>query len=247
MSANSTAVHSNQPGIHEHLAALVARHAASPYRKPIADYNRAAFDLAIAGWRAAGQAPLILDAGCGVGMSTLFLARRYPDHFVVGVDQSADRIGRNRQWDGPLPENCMRLRADMVDFWRLLLEAGIKPARQYVLYPNPWPKKGQLARRWHGHPVFPAVVELGGVFECRSNWKTYIDECAAALEQLGAGPVTAQPFSPGRQHGSQDESHDGTITPFERKYLLSGHGLWRCRVDLDAFAQRFHAGNRQTA
>ncbi len=88
-----------------------------------------------------------------------------------------------------------------------------------MLYPNPWPKIGQLGRRWHGHPVFPAVVALGGYFECRSNWRIYIEECAAALHQLTGIDVAAETYAAA-----------APITPFERKYLASGHRLWRCRA-----------------
>ena len=63
----------------------------------------------------------------------------------------------------PMPANAVLIRADLVDFWRLLADNGVRLARHYNLYPNPWPKIGHLARRWHGHPVFPALLELGGV------------------------------------------------------------------------------------
>ena len=222
MQANSSPVTSSQQGIHEGLSKAVERHAASVFRKPVMPYNRAAFEVAMAAWRAAGSAPLILDAGCGVGLSTLNLAAQYPQHFVIGVDQSADRIARQTEWPGALPANCIRLRADLIDFWRLMLSEGIHPERHYVLYPNPWPKKAQLARRWHGHPVFPTMVALGGYFECRSNWQLYIEECAAALRQLGAGEVSCEAYVP----------LPTPITPFEQKYLASGHALWRCRVQL---------------
>jgi tRNA G46 methylase TrmB len=114
------------------------------------------------------------------------------------------------------------VRADLVDYWRLLHETAIRPARHYLLYPNPWPKIGQLHRRWHGHAVFPVVAALGGAFECRSNWRVYIEECAAALAQLSEKAVACEAFET-----------DAPITPFERKYLESGHALWRCRVDLE--------------
>lgn len=221
MHANSSPIHSTQPGVHDGLAQQVAKHAATVFRKPVTDYNRAAFEAGMAAWAGAGRLPLILDAGCGVGLSTLHLATLHPDHFVIGIDQSADRLGRNIHWSGPMPENCLRLRADLVDYWRLMLEAGVRPARHYVLYPNPWPKKQHLGRRWHGHPVFPAVVALGGEFECRSNWRIYIEECAAALTQLSGIAVRAEPFDAA-----------APITPFEEKYRASQHALWRCRVAL---------------
>nr|WP_245200316.1 tRNA (guanine-N(7)-)-methyltransferase [Herbaspirillum sp. LeCh32-8] len=205
------------------MAELVARHAAHPFRKPVTDYNRRAFDDSMAAWHAAGAAPLILDTGCGVGLSTLNLAAQYPDHFVIGIDQSADRLARNTLWHGPEPDNLCFVRADLVDYWRLALEAGLRPARHYLLYPNPWPKIGHLARRWQGHAVFPAIVALGGQIECRSNWRIYVEEFAAALAQLSGIEVAAEPYAT-----------DAPITPFERKYLASGHALWRCRADLDA-------------
>lgn len=114
----------------------------------------------------------------------------------------------------------MHVRADLVDYWRLLQEAGLRLARHYLLYPNPWPKIGQLGRRWHGHPVFPVIIALGGRLECRSNWRVYIEEFAAALTQLTATPVRCEAYNP-----------EQPITPFERKYDASGHMLWRCALD----------------
>jgi len=225
MFANSSPVTSAQNEIHEQLSTLVARHATHPFRKPILGHNRAAFERAVEAWQAAGGNPLILDAGCGVGLSSLHLAARFPAHFVLGIDQSADRIARRNAWTGELPRNCIALRADLVDFWRLMLENNLRPAQHYLLYPNPWPKIGQLARRWHGHPVFPTIIALGGRVECRSNWAIYIDEFAAAVTQLTGLAIQREPYIP-----------PAPITPFEHKYQASGHPLWRCVANLDALA-----------
>ena len=222
MQANSRSITSGQIGPHRHLSVRVARHAANTFLKPITDYNREAFERSIAVWQQAGAPPLILDAGCGIGLSTHHLALQFSDHFVIGIDQSADRLARGVAWPAATPTNLLLLRADLVDYWRLLLQTGIRPARHYVLYPNPWPKIGHLARRWHAHPVFPTLIALGGHFECRSNWAIYIDECAAALSQLCGANVEGETFYPTM-----------SMTPFENKYLLSGHRLWRCRVALD--------------
>lgn len=223
MHANSRRIQSAQTSVHDQLTAIVAKHAVTHFQKPINCYNQIAFDNSIAAWRAAGEQPLILDAGCGVGLSTMHLAAQFPEHFVIGVDQSADRSARNTLWPGsvPLPQNFIRIRADLVDYWRLLLAAKIFPVRHYLLYPNPWPKIGQLGRRWHGHPVFPAVVALGGILECRSNWRIYVEECANALTQLNASKVSCEAYQTSTP-----------ISPFEHKYLTSGHALWRCRVAL---------------
>lgn len=217
---NSRFISSAQEGPHRDLEALVRRHMAHPFRKPLADYNREAFALAMAAREAWNpQAPLILDAGCGVGWSTQRIAETFPDHFVFGVDQSVDRISRGKPL--PMPANALLIRADLVDFWRLLADNGVRLARHYNLYPNPWPKIGHLARRWQGHAVFPVWRELGGAVECRSNWRIYIEEMAQALSLLSGQPVVAEPWQT-----------DDPMTPFEKKYLASGHELWRCRVSL---------------
>lgn len=220
MSGNSRFITSAQSGPHVDLDGLLRRHLAHPFRKPILDYNRAALLEALEAWKSWNvDAPLILDAGCGVGWSTQRIAETHPDHFVIGVDQSVDRISRGKPL--PMPENALLLRAELVDFWRLLAEKNVRLAKHYNLYPNPWPKIGHLARRWHGHAVFPTWLALGGEVECRSNWRIYIEEMAIGLSVLSGQAVVAEPWQT-----------DSPMTPFEKKYLASGHELWRCRVNL---------------
>jgi tRNA (guanine-N7-)-methyltransferase len=120
-----------------------------------------------------------------------------------------------------MPANATLIRADLVDFWRLLAGNGIRLARHYNLYPNPWPKIGHLARRWQGHAVLPVWLALGGEVECRSNWQIYIEEMAFALSLLSGTQVACEPWQT-----------DNPMTPFEKKYQESGHELWRCRVSL---------------
>jgi tRNA (guanine-N7-)-methyltransferase len=160
MSGNSRFISSAQRGrtrISTSWSAAIWR---IPFRKPILDYNREAFAAALAAREPGNPGRrLILDAGCGVGWSTQRIAETFPDHFVFGVDQSVDRISRGKPL--PLPANALLVRADLVDFWRLLAENGIRLARHYNLYPNPWPKIGHLARRWHGHAVFPGLARTG--------------------------------------------------------------------------------------
>ena len=118
---------------------------------------------------------------------------QFPDHFVIGIDQSADRLARNTLWPG----SASQFHADTRRSGRLLAPAagrGHPPARHYLLYPNPWPKSAHLGRRWHGHPVFPTIVALGGTLECRSNWRIYVEEMAAALSQLAPAATADMVF-----------------------------------------------------
>jgi len=114
MEGNSRFISSAQEGPHRDLEDLVRRHMAHPFQKPIADYNRQALATALAA-RAAWnpQAPLILDAGCGVGWSTQRIAQSFPDPFVFGVDQSLDRPSRGKT--PPTPAKGMLRRGSVPD------------------------------------------------------------------------------------------------------------------------------------
>ncbi|RXE49321.1 SAM-dependent methyltransferase [Chromohalobacter israelensis] len=218
MHANSRTIATQQRGPHEDLARRVSRALNAPWRKPVAAHTQAAFDNAQA-WLRERDRPLILDSGCGVGLSTRRLAAQFPEHVVIGVDRSAERLAREY---GAPPDNALLVRADLVDFWRLALRAGWQPARHYLLYPNPYPKASHLKMRWHGHPVFPALAGLGGEFEARSNWRLYLEELALALAQATGREARLESFTPPEEG----------LTPFERKYHASGQTLWRLTVTL---------------
>ncbi|WP_027348666.1 tRNA (guanine(46)-N(7))-methyltransferase TrmB [Halotalea alkalilenta] len=219
MQADSTPIHSSQHGPHQGLAQRVERALRTPWQRPFAEHSRVAFASAQAWLDARPGHPLVLDSGCGVGLSTRRLAERHPDALVIGVDRSLDRINRDH---GPLPGNACLIRADLVDFWRLALEAGWAPRAHYLLYPNPYPKPGLLKLRWHGHPVLPSLLGLGGELELRSNWKIYVEEFAIAVGLVTGSAPTVEGFMP----------EGAALTPFEAKYQRSGHALWRLRVGL---------------
>lgn len=219
MQHNSRPVVSNQPGPHQDLTRRVARALANPLRKPIAAHTQQAFEE-VQAWYQQRQAPLILDAGCGVGLSTRRLAERFPQHAVIGVDRSEDRLGRDH---GDLPANARLVRADLVDFWRLAERAGWAPERHYLLYPNPYPKAAHLKMRWHGHPVLPTLLALGGALEVRSNWPLYVEEFALAVAQVTGRQAAVSVFSPNGDY----------LTPFEAKYDQSGQALWRLCIELE--------------
>lgn len=222
MPATSRTIATNQSGPHRDVVRRVERALSYPLRKPVAEHTREAFERARDWYEhqaGAAERPLILDAGCGVGLSTRQLAARFEDHLVIGVDRSADRLARDH---GEVAANALLVRADLVDFWRLALAAGWQPARHYLLYPNPYPKSAHLKQRWHGHPVLPVILALGGQLELRSNWRLYVEEFAQALERVTGVRSPVEAYEPGERY----------LTPFERKYHASGQALWRLQADL---------------
>jgi len=114
------------------------------------------------------------------------------------------------------------IRADLVDFWRLAVLSKWKFKKHFLWYPNPWPKKKHLQRRWHGHPVFPILKKLGGHLELRTNWKIYAEEFSLAITVLSDTKTGVEIWDP-----------DIPETPFERKYQSSGQQLYRLTITLD--------------
>jgi tRNA G46 methylase TrmB len=214
--AESRLPKSSQTGPHRRLEETVHRHMRQAWRAPIHDYSRRAFAELVDSIDPG--LPVVLDSGCGTGASTVELARRHPESLVVGVDKSQARLGRAPE----RPGNARLIRSELADFWRLALEAGWRPVRHYVLYPNPWPKPGHLKRRWHGHPAFPTLLELGGRLELRSNFALYVEEFADALALAGVLDVKVVSFLA-----------DEPISPFERKYEQSGHRLFKLTATLE--------------
>ncbi len=221
-SQSSRSISSNQSSIHDRLKNIVERHLDSRFRRPYADHNLRAFEQAQQ-IRLFHHGPIILDSFCGVGESTANIARQFPEALVFGIDKSKHRLQKHAEHyaDSEL-SNYYLLQADVEDFWRLAVDAGWQLFRHYVLYPNPWPKSAQLKRRVHGSAVFPALLELGGALELRSNWHIYVEEFNEALRIAGQAGQ-AEPYLPERP-----------ITPFERKYQSSGQPLWRCICQLNS-------------
>ena len=209
-------VDTNQQGIHEDLDLLVEKYRARHWQKPIATHTQQAAE-SVFEWLGNDECDIILDACCGVGESTINIAKAYPNAKVIGVDKSSARLDKHQHYQRQYSyevSNALVVQADLLDFWRLLVSKVEEMhqwhvLKQYLLYPNPYPKKTQVTKRWHASPVFPFVMALSTNIEVRSNWKTYLEEFRRAAKHYNVE--------------MQIECLNGTpITPFERKYMKSG-------------------------
>jgi len=219
MQANSRSVTSNQEDIHEHLETVVQKHLQHPFTKPLKESSARIF-AEISQFLKDYKRKLIFDSGCGTGESTLAISRLHPEALVLGIDKSALRISKAKERIADSP-NILFVRAELIDIWRLAAEANWQLQHHYILYPNPWPKKRHLRRRWHAHPVFPSLLELGGELHLRSNWRTYLDEFAFSVELATKQPSSVQLLT-----------ISSPISAFEAKYAASGQQLFECRISL---------------
>jgi len=218
---SSRQVDSNQTGQHHQLQALVTKYKNAEYKKPVSTNCQRVFSR-VEQIRQESEAPVILDSGCGTGMSTRILALRHPESLVIGVDKSAHRLAKGGFGQIFQQEaNYILVNMNLVDFWQLCGLHEWNLSQHYLLYPNPWPKARHIQKRWYAHPVFPALIKLGGCLEVRCNWLTYAEEFKTAV-MLHTDAVC-----------SLDEyEHPDDLSLFERKYRESGHSLYRCRVNL---------------
>jgi tRNA G46 methylase TrmB len=213
--AGSSVVSSSQRTVHPRLQDTVQKHLVNRWRGSLHRPTVEVFAKVEKMVESSGYGELVFDSGCGTGLSTRYLGTIWPDCLVLGVDKSAKRLDLSATDRTPYREgNVVMARMELATFWRLAVKAEWSIHRHYLLYPNPWPKPGHLKRRWHAHPVFPELLNLGGRLEMRCNWEIYAMEFAAALECSGReadiAPLASESF----------------ISPFEKKYQMSGHQLW---------------------
>ena len=161
--------------------------------------------------------PIILDSGCGKGMSSLKLAELYPGHWVIALDQSAHRI---RALSRHRPDNLLVVQDDCCDFWRQLAASGLPVVLHTIFYPNPYPKRQQEKRRWYAHPLAEMMLQLSPQMQLRSNWLDYLRHTAIVAGQLGLVTrlVTITP------------DIEDAMTHFERKYIENEVALFELQV-----------------
>lgn len=218
MQQQARSISTNQTGIHQNLQKVVVRQLASVCQKPLSMHTQKAFEEAI-NWLGKWQGELILDSCCGVGESTVNIARAHPNARVIGIDKSALRTNKHTTYASAL-QNYLVVRADLNDFLRLLVANDKKLTKHYLLYPNPYPKSAHLQRRWYATSALKDILKLGGILEVRSNWQLYIEEFSAALDIAHVN-----------NQMTIFES-DKAITPFERKYWQSGQSSWQLTAHL---------------
>lgn len=109
-----------------------------------------------------------------------------------------------------------------------------------------------LQRRWHGHPIFPVIVAMGGRIEVRASWEGYLHEFRAAYissfetfvddadqallqpqQKLRIGAVESLDLVEGNDAECAG-AENMPITNFEAKYVRLGLPVYRLLIESES-------------
>jgi tRNA G46 methylase TrmB len=192
------------------------------------------------GSNAQSEKVVILDSGCGQGLSTQTIGSMYPNIPCIGIDRSLTRLSSNphyQETDGnsckssnhdSIISNVLLVRADLLDFWILAaFHSDWIIDRHFLIHPNPYPKHSHIKQRFYAHSIFPIIPILGGQFFLRSNWKTYAQEFRESiviLRKCSGFQQLPDSLALLPQVGDFDPSL--VFSHFDRKYMQVGTPMY---------------------
>lgn len=102
---------------------------------------------------------VIIDSGCGQGVSSEYLSNLYADMPCIGIDRAQSRLKNSKSFGKfssggektSRKNNLLLLRADLIDFWLMVADkADWIVEKHFIFHPNPSPKHKDLRQRFYG-------------------------------------------------------------------------------------------------
>ncbi len=185
-------------------------------------YTAAPLDLA----RAFGRdAPTILEVGCGMGETTVAIARSRPDVNFLAVEVFAAGVGALLKGvDEAQLTNVRVVHHDAVEVVRDMISPGTL-AGIHVFFPDPWPKKRHHKRRLLQPPfvsLLASRLAAHAYLHCATDWEDYARQI---LDVLGAEPQLVN-LHAGYAPSPSNPLCDRPVTKFHARGERLGHGVW---------------------
>lgn len=162
---------------------------------------------------------IFVEIGFGNGENLEFLAKKYPDVLIVGVEVSQLCVmkGARRALSQGL-DNIRIMHGDA----RFLLRAMFAPEtvdRLFMNFPCPWPKTRHAERRVTV-PSFARLLnyllKTGGTFELATDVDWYAEDANETITKTGAFDTVSFEKNPQREY----------ITKYERLWLSMNKDIW---------------------
>ncbi len=169
------------------------------------------------------QAPLILEIGCGSGISTLEMAKQEPDIDVIAVEIYRRGLAQLLcAVDRDQVTNIRLIRGNALDVLRLIAPGSLTGVR--VFFPDPWPKARHHKRRF----LQPGTVGMladrllpGGVLHVATDHPGYaehIAEVAAGEPRLhpvdADSPLAISVVRPTTKYETKAQEAGSAVTEF---------------------------------
>ncbi len=139
---------------------------------------RACFDVA---------RPLIMDVGCGKGEHAVELARRRPDHNIVGVDLKGARL--HAAASQAIAEGVSNIAFLKIE-WRRIPSLVTTPETDeaWLLFPDPHPKQREAHRRLTSRKnlgVFQRLLKPWANIHLRTDSRSFLEFTEKQVRDLG--------------------------------------------------------------
>jgi tRNA (guanine-N7-)-methyltransferase len=167
------------------------------------------------------DAPKTLEIGCGMGETTVEIAKAHPGIDYLGIEVHSPGVGSLLKLIGEAEMTNLRvIQHDAFDVLSMMIAPSALSGVN-IFFPDPWPKKRHHKRRLL-QPAFLALLasrmKPGALLHLATDWEDYANHM---LEVLGASPEfrnNASGFSPRPTTRPQ--------TKFEARGLRLGHRVW---------------------
>lgn len=173
---------------------------------------------------------LVVEIGCGTGTHPLDLARNLVDTTVVAIEHTHERFNkfaRRLEREGR-PANLLPVHANAISW----ITHSLRPSSVddfYLLYPNPYPKRRDLNKRWYAMPFFSRLLETlrpGGHVNLATNLPWYAAEARHFLTHAWGMRISVD-----REIRASDLAQGfRPRTAFETKYLARGESCFELRA-----------------
>lgn len=167
------------------------------------------------------ERPLILDVGCGKGEHAIELARRRPDHNVVGVDLKGARL--HAAASQAIAEGVSNIAFLKIE-WRRIPSLITQPETEeaWLLFPDPHPKQREAHRRLTSKKnlgVFQHLLKPWARIHLRTDSRSLLEYTEAQVRGIG-GRILSQRFEIARNLPAEDDM--SIHTTYEKRFREEG-------------------------